>query len=81
MVQENRIIQNLSGNEIPHGLLRDVQVLNLSPLRLSLTILSDQELHQEDFIQIQKEIEEKLQEPVELELKLGVEMGANEEAP
>lgn len=74
MVQENRIIQSLSGKEIPHGLLRDVQVLSLSPLRLSLTILSERELHEEDFIQIQDEIQNKLQEPVDLELKLGVEV-------
>ncbi|MDX5339687.1 MAG: TIGR00341 family protein [Cyclobacteriaceae bacterium] len=74
MVRENRIIQNLSGKEIPHGLLRDVQVLSLSPLRLSLTILSERELHEEDFKLIQDEIQHKLQEPVDLELKLGVEV-------
>ncbi|WP_026951094.1 TIGR00341 family protein [Algoriphagus mannitolivorans] len=74
MVQENKIIQSLSGKDIPHGLLRDVRVLNLSPLRLSLTILSDRELHEQDFLQIQKEIQEKLNEPVQLELRLGVEV-------
>jgi uncharacterized hydrophobic protein (TIGR00271 family) len=74
MVQENKIIQNLSEKDIPHGLLRDVRVLSLSPLRLSLTILSNRELHKEDFLQIQKEIQEKLNEPVDLELRLGVEV-------
>lgn len=74
MVQENKVIQNLSEKDIPHGLLRDVRVLSLSPLRLSLTILSDRELHKEDFLQIQKEIQEKLNEPVALELRLGVEV-------
>mgnify|MGYP005749897125 CR=1 FL=1 len=74
MVQENKVIQSLSGKEIPLGLLRDVKVLSLSPLRVSLTILSDRELHEKDFYQIQQEIQEKLNETVELELKLGVEV-------
>jgi uncharacterized hydrophobic protein (TIGR00271 family) len=74
MVRENRVIQQLSGKEIPHGLLREVKVLSLSPLRLSLTILSDNELHEQDFLQIKDQIEEKLNQAVEIELTLGVEV-------
>jgi uncharacterized hydrophobic protein (TIGR00271 family) len=72
MVRENRVIQQLSGKEIPHGLLREVKVLSLSPLRLSLTILSDNELHEQDFWMIKEEIEEKLHQSAEIELTLGV---------
>ncbi|TDQ15152.1 putative hydrophobic protein (TIGR00271 family) [Algoriphagus boseongensis] len=75
MVRENRIIQELSGKEIPHGLLREVKVLNSDPLRLSLTILSGEELNQKDFLEIKTEIEEKLNQEVELELTLGVMVG------
>lgn len=72
MVKENRLIQDLSGKEIPHGLLRKVDVVGLNPLRLSVTILSDKELHQDDFQAIKKEIEAKIKQPIELELTLGV---------
>lgn len=72
MVRENQLIQRLSGSHIPHGTLREVKIRNLSPLRISVTILSDKELHQEDFVQIKNEIEEVLDQPIELELTLGV---------
>tara|TARA_Y100000593_G_C4259000_1_gene311184 strand:- start:403 stop:1236 length:834 start_codon:yes stop_codon:yes gene_type:complete len=74
MVRENQLIQQLSGKEIPHGLLRDVKVIGLSPLRLSVTILSDHELSNQDFKEIKEEIEEKIQQPIELELTLGVKL-------
>jgi hypothetical protein len=37
-----------------------------------VTILSDKELNQGDFQAIKKEIEEKINQPIELELALGV---------
>ncbi|GMQ29218.1 TIGR00341 family protein [Algoriphagus confluentis] len=72
MVRENQLIQRLSGSHIPHGTLRGVKIRNLSPLRISVTILSDKELHTEDFSQIKSEIEESLGQSIELELTLGV---------
>lgn len=74
MVRENRVIQELSGKEIPHGLLRDVKVIGLSPLRLSVTVLSDQKLEQEDYKAIKNEIEEKIGQTIELELTLGIKL-------
>lgn len=74
MVNENRIIQELSGQEIPHGLLRNVKVVNMQPLRLSVTILSRRELKDADFSEIREEIEEKIGTPIELELTLGISM-------
>ncbi|MEN2281377.1 TIGR00341 family protein [Algoriphagus sp. SE2] len=75
MVNENSIIQALSGQEIPHGLLRNVKVVNMQPLRLAVTILSEGELNDADFDEIRSEIEEKIGRPIELELTLGIRMG------
>lgn len=75
MVNENRIIQELSGQEIPHGLLRNVKVVNMQPLRLAVTILSEKELKDSDFGEIKDEIEDKIGKPIELELTLGIRMG------
>lgn len=75
MVNENRIIQELSGQEIPHGLLRNVKVVNMQPLRLAVTILSEKELNDSDFGEIKDEIEDKIGKPIELELTLGIRMG------
>ncbi len=75
MVKENRIIQQLSGQEIPHGLLRDVNVVNIQPLRLAVTILSERDLKDSDFDEIRAEIEEKIGSQIELELTLGIKLG------
>ncbi|WP_268035988.1 TIGR00341 family protein [Algoriphagus sp. PAP.12] len=74
MVLENRLIQELGGKEIPHGLMRDVKVIGLNPVRLSVTILSKKPLDENDFREIKKEIEDVIQQPTELELTLGVEV-------
>ncbi|SHO65232.1 DUF389 domain-containing protein [Algoriphagus zhangzhouensis] len=74
MVLENQLIQELSGKEIPHGLMRDVKVIGLNPVRLSVTILSKKQLDESDFEEIKKEIEDVIKQPAELELTLGVEI-------
>ncbi|MEB2776956.1 TIGR00341 family protein [Algoriphagus sp. D3-2-R+10] len=75
MVKENNIIQNLSGKEIPHGLLREVKVIQMQPLKLSVTILSEKALDEQDFLEIRKEIEAEIDQEIALELTLGVRMG------
>lgn len=75
MVNENSIIQELAGKEIPHGLLREVKVMQMNPLRLSVTILSDKVLTQNDFEEIKSEIEQEINQPIELEMTLGISMG------
>lgn len=74
MVLENQLIQELGGKEIPHGLMRNVKVIGLNPVRLSVTILSNKQLDENDFEEIKKEIEDVIKQPVELELTLGVEV-------
>lgn len=78
MVNENIIIQNLAGKEIPHGLLREVKVVQMSPLRLSVTILSEKVLTENDFDEIKSEIEEEIDQSVELEMTLGIILGETE---
>jgi uncharacterized hydrophobic protein (TIGR00271 family) len=75
MVNENLIIQDLAGQEIPHGLLREVKVVQMNPLRLSVTILSETVLTENDFEEIKSEIEEKIQQPIQLEMTLGISLG------
>ncbi len=75
IVKENKIIQDLSGKEIPHGLLREVKVLRMQPLKLSVTILSEKALDEQDFKEIRQEIEEEIGQEISLELTLGVRMG------
>jgi len=75
MVQENNIIQSLSGKEIPHGLLREVKVVQMVPLKLSVTILSEKALKEQDFAEIRQEIEQEIGQNISLELTLGVRMG------
>ncbi|WP_439489966.1 TIGR00341 family protein [Algoriphagus sp.] len=75
IVKENKIIQDLSGKEIPHGLLREVKVLRMQPLKLSVTILSEKALDEQDFKEIRQEIEAEIGQEISLELTLGVRMG------
>ncbi|MEB2782602.1 TIGR00341 family protein [Algoriphagus sp. C2-6-M1] len=75
MVKENIIIQDLSGKEIPHGLLREVKVIQMQPLKLSVTILSEKALDEQDFLDIRKEIEAEIDQEISLELTLGVRIG------
>ena len=75
MVNENSIIQDLSGKEIPHGLLREVKVVQMEPLKLSVTILSENALDENDFKEIKAEIEEKIGRTASIELTLGVQLG------
>lgn len=72
MVLENRLIQDLSKKKIPHGLLRDVKIITLNPLRLSATILSEKELKAIDLEEVQKEIEAEIGRSADLELTLGI---------
>ncbi|WPR75725.1 TIGR00341 family protein [Algoriphagus sp. NG3] len=75
IVKENKIIQDLSGKEIPHGLLREVKVLRMQPLKLSVTILSEKALDEQDFKEIRQEIEAEIGQEISLELTLGVRVG------
>lgn len=72
MVRENQLIQNLSGKTLSQGNIKRVEVVGLSPLRLSVTILSDGTLAEPDFKAVKQEIEGILGQKIELELDLSM---------
>lgn len=74
MVKENKIIQNLSGQAIPQGTLRDVQVIQFNPLKLSTTIVSNNPLDLQELEEVKKEIESLVGESVDLELSVAIKL-------
>ena len=74
MVKENRIIQDLSGKEISQGVIREVGVIQVKPLRLSVTIVSDTPLDINELAAIKKEISEVVKQNVEIELSVAIKM-------
>ncbi|MBW3545219.1 MAG: DUF389 domain-containing protein [Bacteroidetes bacterium] len=74
MVRETRILQRLDALELEHASLREVEVRKMSPLRLSVTLVSDEQLETEQLEQIKQAIEEELGEEVELEITLAISM-------
>jgi uncharacterized hydrophobic protein (TIGR00271 family) len=74
MVKENRIIQNLSGKELAQGVLRDIRIIQLNPLRLSLTLVSEKPLDQDELQKIKKKINDLVGEEVGLEVSVGLKL-------
>ncbi|WP_373523497.1 DUF389 domain-containing protein [Aquiflexum sp.] len=72
MVKENKIIQRLSGAEIPQGKLRDVRLIRMQPMRISLTIISDKPLDYDELSSVKDEIQEIVGQEVEVELSVGL---------
>ncbi|MFD2033350.1 TIGR00341 family protein [Belliella marina] len=74
MVKENKIIQSLSGKEIKGGVLRDVKVIKVAPLKLSATVVSESPLDLDDLNRVKDEIAEILSQEIELELSVAVSL-------
>jgi multisubunit Na+/H+ antiporter MnhB subunit len=74
MVRENRIIQRLSGKEIQNGVLRDVRVLQMNPIKISITLVSENSVDLEEIKQIKEEIIEMIGEDVQIELMVGIQL-------
>ena len=72
MVKENRITQNLSGYEINDLVLREVEVRQVDPLRVSVKIVTEKPLSEEELEEVKKEVEDLLGEEVELEVTVGM---------
>ncbi|WP_373492932.1 DUF389 domain-containing protein [Aquiflexum sp.] len=72
MVKENKIMQRLSGAEIPQGKLRDVRVIRMNPMRISLTIISEKPLDYEELSAVKNEIQDIVGQEVEVELSVGL---------
>lgn len=74
MVKENKIIQSLSGREIPQGILRDIDVIQVVPMRLSLTIVSENPLDREELNEIKAAVQEIIGDEIELELTVAIKL-------
>ena len=72
MVKENKLIQELSGRDIEQGKLRNVNVIQISPMRISLTVVSDAPLDLIELKAVKDQVEEILGEEVELELTVAI---------
>jgi uncharacterized hydrophobic protein (TIGR00271 family) len=72
MVQENKIVQRLSGAEIPQGRLRNVRVIRMNPIRVSVTLVSEKPLDNTELGKVKKEIEDIVGKEVEVELTVGL---------
>ncbi|WP_194972493.1 DUF389 domain-containing protein [Aquiflexum lacus] len=72
MVKESKIIQRLSGIEIPQGKLRDVNVIQMQPMRISITIVSEKPLDFEELNAVKKEIQAIVGQEVQVELSVGI---------
>jgi uncharacterized hydrophobic protein (TIGR00271 family) len=74
MVQETNIVQHLSGQRIDNMIIRNVEVRQFNPLRLSLRIVTERPMTEEDLTEVKREIEALLGEEVELEITMGIKM-------
>lgn len=72
MVRENRIINRLTDWEIEGVVLRDINILGMNPVSLSLRVISEKPLEDEDLDLIKAKMEERLNEKVELEITMGL---------
>ncbi|SMD46424.1 TIGR00341 family protein [Aquiflexum balticum DSM 16537] len=72
MVKENKIIQRLSEAEIPQGKFRNVRVIRIKPMRISLTIISEKPLDFEELNEVKNEIIDIVGQEVELEISVGI---------
>lgn len=74
MVKENKLIQKLSGTEIPQGKLREVRVIQVNPMRLSMTIVSESPLDTFELEEVKGEVQKILGEEIELELSVAIKL-------
>ncbi|MFC0264060.1 TIGR00341 family protein [Fontibacter flavus] len=72
MVKENKLIQKLAGQEIKQGKLRDIHVLQMSPIRLSMTVVSESPLDIHELEEVKQEIEAIVGEEIEIELSVAI---------
>jgi uncharacterized hydrophobic protein (TIGR00271 family) len=72
MVKENKIIERLSEAEIPQGKFRDIRVIRMQPMRISITIISEKPLDFEELNVVKNEIQDIVGQVVELELSVGI---------
>lgn len=66
--QEASITKQLEGSTFNEVILRDVKVRFGTPLKVSLTLVGTESLEKEDMVDIKRQIEENLEQPIQLEV-------------
>lgn len=74
MVRESKVVQELSGHRFDNLILRDIEVRQINPLHLSVRIVTERPLGEEELQAVKKEIEELLGEEVELEITVSIKL-------
>jgi uncharacterized hydrophobic protein (TIGR00271 family) len=74
MVKEKDVIRKLDGYRMEDVVLRDIQVRQVKPLRLSVKIVADSPLNESQIKSIKQELEVLLEEEIELEVTLGIKV-------
>lgn len=72
IVKENRIINRLNDWEVEGVVLRDINILSINPLSLSLRVISETPLDNNDIDLLKTKLEERLNEEVDLEITMGL---------
>ncbi|MCC5928112.1 MAG: TIGR00341 family protein [Cyclobacteriaceae bacterium] len=72
MVKEHKIITALDGWEAEGTMLREVKINRMDPLVISLKIVSDKPIYEEELDDIKNLIEKRLGRDVELEITVGI---------
>lgn len=72
LVQENRIINSINHRTIENIEVKDVTVLDYNPLKLSVKLVSDSPITEEDLELIKNELEEILEREIILEIDIGI---------
>lgn len=70
MVQEHNIIEKLNNWETENVILKDISVQRMNPLEISLKIVSDKGLNDQQLTNIKKEVEQKIGQEATLEITL-----------
>lgn len=74
MVRENRVVQELNGHRFNNLIVRDVVIRQTNPLRLSVKIITEKPLDEDELQAVKKEIETLLNEEVALEITIGIKL-------
>ncbi len=74
MVRESKVVQDLSGHRMGHLILRNIEVRQVNPLRISVNVVAEKPLSEEELQAIKREIEDILEEEVELEITIGLKL-------
>jgi ClpP class serine protease len=68
MVEEHRVIKQLDGWDTSVAKVKNVHVQRFKPLTISVMLISSKPLTEEEIENVKKEIEEKLDKPILLEV-------------